>query len=301
MNIINVGAVGFSGQDQDKLKKIFQLSKSRSKTYAWADYSSELIDILMVATDDLLAVDEQKKLQHKQADVSVVSVSKTISAQPNTYHIKPPLLSVRVLRVLDQIDTRPTSSAMAETPRISIQDTAKIQANHDFNTDQKPIPRTPAIPVIQPEKQNTLSIKSDSSDHYQVLVIDDSSTMQKALQIELLKSSLPIEIDCVDSGEAALLRVKAKTYDFIFLDIMMPGIDGYETCTKMRQRPEMKKTPIIMLSGKTSPLDEVKGIMAGSTTYLTKPIKSDEFQKLLTRVGGWLGKFSNRVTEPMAG
>jgi len=74
---------------------------------------------------------------------------------------------------------------------------------------------------------------------------------------------------------------------------MMPGMDGYETCTQLRANPRYKKTPIIMVSGKTSPLDEVKGVMAGCTTYLTKPVQDEAFRKLSTRVLAWL---STRAT-----
>ena len=72
---------------------------------------------------------------------------------------------------------------------------------------------------------------------------------------------------------------------------MMPGIDGYETCGKIRSNADYKKTPIIMLSGKTAPLDEVKGVIAGATTYLTKPIQHDQFQQVLQRITRWLNEF----------
>jgi twitching motility two-component system response regulator PilG len=74
----------------------------------------------------------------------------------------------------------------------------------------------------------------------------------------------------------------------------MPGIDGFETCTKMRQLPQLKKTPIIMLSAKTSPLDEVKGVMAGCTTYMTKPIVHEEFQKVIRRISKWIENISKK-------
>lgn len=68
----------------------------------------------------------------------------------------------------------------------------------------------------------------------------------------------------------------------------MPGMDGYEACTRLRKMPDYKKTPIIMVSGKTSPLDEVKGVMAGCTTYLSKPVDDQAFHKLSLRVLNWL-------------
>jgi CheY-like chemotaxis protein len=121
------------------------------------------------------------------------------------------------------------------------------------------------------------------------LVIDDSSAIRKQLELELRVSK--VAADFAESGEQALEKVKQRQFDLIFLDIMMPGIDGYETCKLIRANAEYKKTPIIMLSGKTSPLDEVQGIIAGATTYLTKPVKSANFQKVLSRVTAWVDNF----------
>ncbi|MBR9828528.1 MAG: response regulator, partial [Oceanospirillales bacterium] len=130
--------------------------------------------------------------------------------------------------------------------------------------------------------------------HYSILVVDDSHPMQQMLAKELEQMDQPVNIDFADDGETALEKAGQNHYDFIFLDIMMPGIDGFETCTRLRQMPALKKTPIIMLSSKTSPLDEVKGIMAGSSTYLTKPINPVEFQKVIKRVSRWVSEFKNK-------
>jgi DNA-binding response OmpR family regulator len=72
------------------------------------------------------------------------------------------------------------------------------------------------------------------------------------------------------------------------MDAMMPGIDGYEACTRLRENLGYKNTPIIMVSGLTSPLEEIKGIIAGSTTYITKPVQQEPFKELVTRVLVWL-------------
>jgi CheY-like chemotaxis protein len=101
------------------------------------------------------------------------------------------------------------------------------------------------------------------------------------------------KIDFADSGEMALEKIESTQYDIIFLDVMMPGIDGYETCTQIRKKPLYKKTPIVMVSAKCSPLDEVKGIVAGCTTYLTKPVQNEAFQKLSHRMMDWLANKKN--------
>ncbi len=125
---------------------------------------------------------------------------------------------------------------------------------------------------------------------HHALVIDDSASIRKQLELELRDAG--ITSDFAESGEDALEKVKEGQFDLIFLDIIMPGIDGYETCKQMRAMAEYKKTPIIMLSGKTSPLDEVQGVIAGATTYLTKPVKSDKLQETLNRVTKWIDNFS---------
>ena len=155
--------------------------------------------------------------------------------------------------------------------------------------------RAEATPeVLAPEPAVTAPVKVapvvTHATGYRALVVDDSPAIQKSLEINLATLEQIGMIDFADSGEMALEKAQALQYDLIFLDVMMPGIDGYETCTQLRKKPEYKKTPIIMVSGKTSPLDEVKGVMAGCTTYLTKPVQQEAFQKLSIRVLTWLEK-----------
>ena len=132
---------------------------------------------------------------------------------------------------------------------------------------------------------------SQADEFYNVLVIDDSDMIHKTLAIELAKSEATLKIEYAFSGEEGLAKLLKKYYDFIFLDVMMPGIDGFETCSRIRKIKGMNKLPIIMLTSRTSPLDEVKGVIAGCTTYLTKPVKSDDFQKMLARIMRWLRDF----------
>ncbi len=135
---------------------------------------------------------------------------------------------------------------------------------------------------------DTVVFPCESGDCYSVLVVDDSELMHKSIKIELDKAEVLLQTDFAFSGEQALEKILQKHYDFIFLDVMMEGIDGFETCAHIRKLKGMSKVPIIMLTSKTSPLDEVKGIMAGCNTYLIKPINPNEFQKMLARIMRWL-------------
>ena len=116
---------------------------------------------------------------------------------------------------------------------------------------------------------------------YRALVVDDYLPFQEMLAASLGRLAQIKEIDYADSGIAAIEKAEAKKYDLIFLDVMMPpGIDGYETCFRLRANPAYNKTPIIMVSGMGSPFDEAKGIISGCTTYVTKPIQHEPFLEL---------------------
>lgn len=154
-------------------------------------------------------------------------------------------------------------------------------------------------PSTEQEAQSTETATPDKQQHnYHALVIDDSASIRKQLELELRDAG--ITCDFAESGEQALEKIENNSFDIVFLDIIMPGMDGYETCKAMRATIEYKKTPIIMLSGKSSPLDEVEGVISGATCYLTKPVKSDMLQQTLNRVTKWIDNFSETKKEETA-
>ncbi len=116
---------------------------------------------------------------------------------------------------------------------------------------------------------------------YRVLVVDDHQPFQEMLAASLGRLAQINKIDYADSGITAIEKAEAEQYDLIFLDVMMPpGIDGYETCTRLRAIPTYKEKLIIMVSGMDSPFDEAKGLIAGCTAYVTKPIQHEPFLEL---------------------
>ena len=75
--------------------------------------------------------------------------------------------------------------------------------------------------------------------------------------------------------------VDMKHYDIIFLDVVLPGMDGYQVCKNIKRNPVIKHTPVVMLTSKSSPFDKVRGSMAGCNAYLTKPVDYDKFHHVL--------------------
>jgi twitching motility two-component system response regulator PilG len=105
-----------------------------------------------------------------------------------------------------------------------------------------------------------------------VMVVDDSPTIRKILSLTLEHAGYAVVAEA--DGESALQRLDAQLPDVILLDIAMPGIDGYETCKRIKGDARTAHVPILMLSGKDALFDKVKGHMAGATEYLTKPFES---------------------------
>lgn len=102
-----------------------------------------------------------------------------------------------------------------------------------------------------------------------VMVIDDSNTIRRSAEIFLRQSGCEV-ILAVDGFEA-LSKITDHEPDLIFVDIMMPRLDGYQTCSVIKKNSKFKTTPVIMLSSKDSVFDRARGRIVGSDEYLTKP------------------------------
>lgn len=107
-----------------------------------------------------------------------------------------------------------------------------------------------------------------------VLVIDDSKTIRRTAETLLKKEGCEV-VTAVDGFEA-LSKIADHKPDIIFVDIMMPRLDGYQTCALIKHNASFKATPVIMLSSKDGLFDRARGRIVGSEQYLTKPFTKDE-------------------------
>lgn len=123
---------------------------------------------------------------------------------------------------------------------------------------------------------------------YRALVVDDYGPAKKLLGASLTSFPQIGEVEYADSGEQALAKVNSKKYDLIFLDVNMPGLDGFETCARIREIKGYELTPIIIVTGNNSPAYEYQGVISGCTSYMTKPIQQEPFRKLNMRMFSWL-------------
>ena len=111
-------------------------------------------------------------------------------------------------------------------------------------------------------------------DGLKVMVIDDSKTIRRTAETLLKKAGCDV-ITAVDGFEA-LSKITDSHPDIIFVDVMMPRLDGYQTCALIKHNRIFKKTPVIMLSSKDGLFDKARGRIVGSEQYLTKPFTKDE-------------------------
>ncbi len=107
-----------------------------------------------------------------------------------------------------------------------------------------------------------------------VLVVDDSNTIRRSAEIFLKQGGH--EVMLAEDGFDALAKVNDSRPDLIFCDILMPRLDGYQTCAIIRRNAKFADTPVIMLSSKDGVFDKARGRMVGSQEYLTKPFTKEE-------------------------
>jgi len=112
-----------------------------------------------------------------------------------------------------------------------------------------------------------------------VMVIDDSNTIRRSAEIFLNQAGC--EVILAQDGFDALSKITDHQPDVVFVDIMMPRLDGYQTCSLIKRNAKYRTTPVIMLSSKDGLFDRARGRMVGSDEYLTKPFTKDT---LLTAV-----------------
>jgi twitching motility two-component system response regulator PilG len=110
-----------------------------------------------------------------------------------------------------------------------------------------------------------------------VMVIDDSNTIRKSAEIFLVQAGCQVIL--AEDGFDALAKIADHQPAIIFCDIMMPRLDGYQTCALIKKNPRFSATPVIMLSSKDGLFDRARGRMVGSDEYLTKPFTKDSLLK----------------------
>ena len=124
------------------------------------------------------------------------------------------------------------------------------------------------------ESQQSDSVQNQAALNVKVMVIDDSKTIRRSAETLLKKAGCEV-VTAIDGFEA-LAKITVHKPDIIFVDIMMPRLDGYQTCSLIKHNKTFSGIPVIMLSSKDGLFDRARGRIVGSERYLTKPFTKDE-------------------------
>ena len=116
-----------------------------------------------------------------------------------------------------------------------------------------------------------------------VLVVDDSNTIRRSAEIFLKQGGH--EVLLADDGFDALAKINDYQPDLIFCDILMPRLDGYQTCAIIKRNARFASIPVVMLSSKDGVFDKARGRMVGSQDYLTKPFTKDQLLQTVQQFG----------------
>lgn len=125
--------------------------------------------------------------------------------------------------------------------------------------------------------------KNMTESNLKILVVDDSNTIRRSAEIFLKAGNH--EVLLAEDGFDALAKVSDYHPDLIFCDILMPRLDGYQTCAIIKRNPKFANVPIVMLSSKDGIFDKARGRMVGAQDYLTKPFTKDQLLTAVQQLG----------------
>ncbi len=233
MNSTSVAVIGFSAQERNVLKGIFDLTSRRPTSFAPFDPDmGEEPGLFLVDASSKEFVNETLSVVVTHP-VPVVLVGDSNCGTPYPF-VKRPIKWVQLLKLLEN-----------------------------------------SVAPAAPSQPRAREIDS-------ALVVDDSLPVRKFMELKLAPYS--IGVDFAESGEKAIALAAEKHYTCVFLDVMLPGVDGYQVCKAIKKKKhEGKPTAVVMLTGKTSPFDKIRGTMAGCDAYLTKPVDEERLLEVILK------------------
>jgi twitching motility two-component system response regulator PilG len=248
-----VGTLGLLEHEISLLQSIFRMSNNRDRIhFKLIQENLPKAHIIIATIDNEAAMDKWQTICKSVHPPVLVAVSPKELGKFPDHSFSRPFSPTKVLAVLDQIFDKELANLFDE----KIFHGEETSAYRVFNASSK-----------------------ISHGAARALVVDDSKTVQNQIIRELTSSKL--NADIAETGEQALEMVVKKHYDIIFLDVVLPGMDGYQVCKNIKRNPDIKHIPVVMLTSKSSPFDKVRGSMAGCNAYLTKPVDYDKFHHVL--------------------
>jgi two-component system, cell cycle response regulator len=269
-----VALCGLTARDSRLLEIV--INRAGSAKFAFHAIQAENAQDAHVAIVDASSPALYQELKQRHPRLISVTISDHGLAGDTRYRIERKSLFLQVMKVLqDLAEHEFTGSKVSHHPSAGNATVAVASASK---------------PVVQH------SASAEQRYELSALVVDDSLTVREQLRQAL--DRLGIVCDQADSAEAAMALLKQRSYDLAFLDVVMPGTDGYELCRKIKHNPYTRLMPVLMLTSRSSPFDRARGALSGCDSYLTKPITWDVFRQAVDKA--LLKHFRNDRTQMLA-
>jgi twitching motility two-component system response regulator PilG len=271
-----VGLCGLSARDARLIEIVVARAPAARYRFTVADAATlGHCDIAVVDIQSPLSAEVLQVARAKNPRLVPVYISDHGLLGESRFRLSRRSLLLQILRTLEQVVDQELLST-------------KVQA--------LPTRTVPAVPaqasVVTPLRESSVAFvtggeaavteRASEFPPLTALVVDDSLTVRRQLEAALDRAG--VRAVSVENAEVAMGEMSKRGFDLIFLDVVMPGIDGYELCRKIKQNPYLRGTPVLMLTSRSSPFDRARGALAGCDTYLVKPITWQAFYEAVDRV-----------------
>ena len=263
-NSYTVAIFGIPEFEKELVERIFSLSASRDNVYRIVDESqNHTAMIALVDKSNASAASQFEEFHSERQDLPTVMIANGKDPECD-YWVKRPFTAMRMLGALDKL----------------VED--KLRGAPKPQPANKVAPKKPAA-AKKPSAPEKPAASEAPTGIYKALVVDDSLPVRKQVGVALRRAGITAEF--AEDAESAIQLIDDRNYDILFLDVVLPGKDGYEICKAVKRDKDKKHIPVVMLTGKSSPFDKVKGKLSGCDAYLTKPVSLKEFNQTLSK---WL-------------
>jgi len=289
---------GFSQTERIILKSIFSLSARRTPKFV---EFMPTVDSTMGAAPDIFLVDaEDAGAMEDFRQKNALNTRPAILVGDTDHCISCTILSrpLQWTKMFKAFDLAVGINAPSQIPKAEL----AVRIAAPYEKTQPMVAIMPALrslaPSIAPQQtSNTAPLKSVSVNHNLkgnlapegpidrpfnwVLVCDDNMTVREFMRVKL--APFGFNVDFAETGEQAVGLTGTKHYTCVFLDVVMPGINGYQVCKLIKSKKGGAKTAVVMLSSKDSTFDKIRGTMSGCDTYLTKPVNENRLFEVISK------------------
>lgn len=279
----SVEVIGFSHTELMALTSVFDLSSRRVPKFVRHDDSAGTPpDILLVDANDMDAV---RKLGERNSSGAIPTIMIGDSNRGTNW----PLLArpIRWMKLFQAFDVAIGSPAGASAKPAAATGAASPSIQPQVPAAQ-PAARTAEAAAQIPAAKPPMSVgemsgawRAQNPQTDSVLVVDDNLTVREFMRNKL--APFNFNVDYAENGEQAIGYTGQKHYACVFLDVVMPGIDGYQVCKLIKANRSAQKTAVVMLTSKDSPFDKIRGSMSGCDAYLTKPVDEEKLLETIAR------------------